>query len=316
MIRIGVVNIDVSHPQAFCEYLLKSDRARYVAVFNDSFREDDEVDAFIHKAQLEKRCKSIEELADMVDVGFVQSANWDDHIAQAMPFIERNKPVFIDKPIVGNIRDCRRLEELAANGAVILGSSSVRYCNEILEFNARSEEDRGRIVSVFGTSGVDEFNYAIHMVEGIGGLVGTGAVSNRFAGRAEVDGKVCESYCAHYAGGVMAIYNTFIGLWQPSEVVIMTTKGTTQFRIDNWKLYAALLDRICDFLETGRNPLAPVTDITEAIKIMLAGRISRENGGRVVKLSDIPEDDPGFDGTEFARQYAAISPKIYLNWKP
>ena len=47
MIRIGVVNIDVSHPKAFSEYLKKGNRARYVAVYNEGFRGDDEVEGFI-----------------------------------------------------------------------------------------------------------------------------------------------------------------------------------------------------------------------------------------------------------------------------
>jgi hypothetical protein len=71
MIKIGVVNIDVSHPKAFPEYLKQGNRARYVAVYNDGFRGDDEVEGFIKKYNLEKRCQSIEELAEMVDIGFV-----------------------------------------------------------------------------------------------------------------------------------------------------------------------------------------------------------------------------------------------------
>ena len=74
MIRIGVANIDVSHPKAFAEYLKKDGRARYVAVYNDGFRGDDEVEAFMRGYGLEKRCDSVEELADCVDIGFVQDA--------------------------------------------------------------------------------------------------------------------------------------------------------------------------------------------------------------------------------------------------
>jgi ribosomal protein S8 len=40
-------------------------------------------EGFIRNYGLEKRCRSIEELADMVDVGFVQSCNWDDRVRQA-----------------------------------------------------------------------------------------------------------------------------------------------------------------------------------------------------------------------------------------
>jgi Predicted dehydrogenases and related proteins len=312
MIRIGVVNIDVSHPKAFSEYLAKMDRARYVAVYNDGFRGDDEVEAFMQRFNLQKRCSSIEELADFVDIGFVQSCNWDNHLKQAMPFIERGKPVFIDKPIAGSLTDCRKLEQLVSKGAVILGCSSLRYAEEVVDFVNKPEEERGKILNIFGTSGVDEFNYSIHIVEAIGGIAGTGAISNKFVGRSEVDGKKCETFYVKFNSGIMAIYNSFHGLWQPSEIVIMTTKGTYRFGIDFSKVYGALLDRICDYMEKKINALAPVEAITESVKIMLAGRISREKGGIEVKLSDIPADDPGYDGDIFKKEYAAAAKKIYL----
>ena len=309
VIRIGVVNIDVSHPKSFSEYLKKGDRARYVAVYNDGFRTDNEVEEFIKDNGLEKRYKSIEEMADNVDIGFIQSCNWENHIKQAMPFIDRGKPVFIDKPIVGSLADCRKLEELSANGAVILGSSSVRYAEEIVDFVNRPEEDRGKILNIFGTTGVDEFSYAIHIVEAIGGIAGVGAVSNKFVGQSEIDGKKCETFYVKYASGLTAVYNVFLGKWQPFEMVIMTTNGTYQFRIDIGKIYGALLDRICSYMETKVNTLAKIGEINESIKIMLAGRISRENGGIEVKLTDIPEDDKGYDGNLYEQIYAAGAKK-------
>lgn len=312
MIKIGVVNIDTSHPLAFANYLKDGKRARYAAVYNDSFRGDDEVEGFIKNHGLDKRCRSIEELADLVDVGFVQGCNWDQHLQHAMPFIERNKPVFIDKPIVGKLADCRKLEELAAKGKVILGCSSIRYAQEIGTFLGKPESERGRILNVFGTAGVDEFNYAVHIVEAIGGVLGTGAVSNQFVGGSAIEGKVCETYYTRFANGVTATYHTFQGTWQPFEFVIMTTKATFQFRVDTGRVYGALLDRICEFMETGKSAPAPVPALTESIKIMLAGRISREKDGGEIKLSEIPPNDPGFDGNRFAKDYAAASKKIYL----
>ncbi|MFH1477644.1 MAG: Gfo/Idh/MocA family oxidoreductase [Verrucomicrobiota bacterium] len=309
MIRIGAVNIDISHPKSFAEHLKTGDRARYVAVYNDGFRGDDEVATFIGKYNLEKHCRTLEELADCVDVAFVHSCNWDKHLAYAKPFIAKNKPVFIDKPIVGNIRDCKTIEKLAAAGAVILGSSSVRYAQEIVNFAGQPESERGKILNVFGTAGVDEFNYAIHVVEGIEGIVGTGAQSCTFMGRSSIDGKICETFFIKYANGVTATYNTFQGAWQPFEFVIMTTKATCQFRVDTAKIYAALLDRICDYMETKKNSIAPVPALTESVKIMLAGRISRAQEGRECRLADIPDDDSGYDGNVFERGYAAAAKK-------
>lgn len=312
MIRIGVVNIDVSHPKAFSEILHKGDRARYVAIYNDGFRGDDEVEGFIKSRGLEKRCASVDELADMVDVGFIQGCNWDKHLEYAAPFIRRNKPVFIDKPMVGNPADAAKMQQLVKSGAVILGSSSVRYAKEFTDFLAIPETERGQIVTVFGTSGLDEFNYGIHIVEAISGLLGTGAESTTFAGRAEVNGVLCESYLVKYKSGVTAVYNTMLGVWQPFDMVIMTTKSTYSFRIDHTQVYAQLLDRICEYMETGVSRLASVDTILESIRIMLAGRISREQGGGTVRLDDIPASDPGFDGTAFEKGYAAAASKIYL----
>ena len=55
MIRIGTVNIDTSHAPSFAEIFLKGDDARYVAVYNDAFRTDAEVNAFIERFGLEKQ---------------------------------------------------------------------------------------------------------------------------------------------------------------------------------------------------------------------------------------------------------------------
>lgn len=311
MIRIGLVNLDVSHPKAFSEYLKKDGRARYVAIYNDGFREDDEVEGFIKNYGLEKRCDTVDELAEMSDIGFIQGCNWAKHLNYVMPFIKRNKPVFIDKPIVGSLADCKKIEKLVADGAVILGSSSVRYCQEVVEFANMPEEEKGEILNLFGTAGVDEFNYGIHIVEALGGIMGTGAESCTFVGSSTIDSKVCETFFVKFNSGATATYNTFHGLWQPFEIVAMTTKGTFQFRVDTSKIYGALLDRICDFMETGKNDLAPIEDLTESIKIMLAGKASRDKGGVEVKLSDIPQDC-AYDGDLFEEGYAAKATKIYL----
>ena len=175
MIRVGAVNIDTSHPMGFGEVMEKGDRARYVGVYNDSFRDDREVEGFIRRFGLEKRCSSLEELAQMSDIGFIHGCNWDDHLRCALPFIQMGKPVFIDKPIVGNLTDCEKLLALAQDGAVILGASSARYAYEIQQFLAVPEEERGKIVQVFGTAGVDEFNYGVHIAEALAGILGINA---------------------------------------------------------------------------------------------------------------------------------------------
>ncbi|MEA4823350.1 MAG: hypothetical protein VB111_04460 [Clostridiaceae bacterium] len=312
MIRIGVCNIDVSHPKAFTEILHKGDRARYVAIYNDGFRGDDEVDGFIKSAGLEKRCASMEELMACCDIGFVQDCNWDKHIGHAEPFLRAHKPVFIDKPVVGNVRDMAKLRRYIADGAVVVGSSSLRYAYDVQKFNALSPEERGEIISVYCTCGVDEFNYAIHTTEMIGGVL-QGAVSCAFLGSTDAAGKHAETYRVLYKSGATAVYTITHGVWQPCYMTVMTTKGTRV--LDGTGAYAPMLDNICTFMETGdrkKAGLADMEEVFEAVLIMLAGRISREQGGGYVRLDEIPADDPGFDGYEFEKGYAAAAKKIYL----
>ena len=310
MIRIGAVNIDTSHPLGFAEVMEKSNRARYVGVYNDSFRGDAEVEGFIRRFGLEKRCETLEELADMCDIGFIQGCDWDDHIRCAMPFIQRGKPVFIDKPVVGNLNDLKKVEELVRGGAVILGSSSARYAYEVQEFLAIPVEERGEIVNVFGTAGVDEFNYGVHIAECVGGLLGTGAKEVRYMGRGEAGGKYSESYYVQF-DGASAIFNTYTGAWQPFVITIMTTKTTYQFKIDSSRLYAALIEQICNYMEGKPHILAGIDALAESIRVMLAAAQSRAEGGKTVALRDLTEDGACYDGRKFCKGYGAAAGPMY-----
>ncbi len=308
MIKIGVVNIDTSHPKAFSEIFRKNGRARYAAIYNDGFRSDAEVDGFMAANGIEKRCETVEEVASQVHVGFIQGCNWDRHLDYAEPFLRMGKPVFIDKPIVGSMKDVARLRQMVASGAQVLGSSCMRYAPEITEFLARPEEERGKIVSLHSTCGVDEFNYAIHAVEAIGGLLGSGAVSCRFVGAADVEGIHGETYAVQYENGVLATYAITYGTWQRSVVSVMTTKKTEVLYPAG---YEAMLDRVISSVEQGKCLTAPAEEIIESILIMLAGRLSREKGGAVVRLDEIPADYEGYDGTLFEKGYAASAGKMY-----
>jgi predicted dehydrogenase len=312
MIRIGVVNIDTSHPVAFARILHAGSRARYVALYNDGFRDDEECATFIRGFGLEARCRTIAELADRVDVGFLQSTNWDLHVKHAIPFIERHKPVFIDKPLVGNLKDCLKLEQLAAQGAVILGCSSVRYAPEIDALLARPAAERGEIVSVFGTVGVDEFNYACHIVEAIGAVAGAGAETVRHAAGAVSGEHRCDTYTVEFGGGRSAVFSVYQGQYQPFELSVITTKTVHHFRIDTGKIYAALLERVMDAVEGRRDRIAPLPHLTESVKILLAGKVSKAAGGRPIRINALKPDMPGFDGTAFIKEYAKASRRLVL----
>ena len=305
MFRIGTVNIDTSHAPSFAEILLKGDVARYTAIYNDGFRTDEEVNAFIEKFGLEKRYYDLAEMAKNVDIAFIQSCNWDRHIELSKPFIDAGVPVFIDKPIVGNLKDCRAIEALAASGKVILGTSAMRYTYEHDSFFADPKETRGDIIHVSTMVGVDEFNYAIHSIESIlGFLKGDTAVSCTYIGGGTVNDTPTESYMVRFASGATACYHICMKGWQPSTALVMTTKTSYAFKLDVNKLYEAMLKHVCAWREGKPNGMVSVPDMTMGVKIMLAGKKSKVNYGTEELLIDLKEDDPCFDGYAFEAFYA------------
>lgn len=147
---------------------------------------------------------------------------------------------------------------------------------------------------------MDEFNYGIHAMEMVQGLLGTGTGAEAVSFIASSE--EIAQYLVEYKDGKLVIYQTQQGTWQPFTMTVVTTKNTFQMKVDVAKIYGALLDRICDFMEKGR-AFPPVTELTETVKIYLAGKVSKGKGSRI-KLSDLDMNDPGFDGFAFSQEYA------------
>lgn len=248
---------------------------------------------------------NLDKMATEVDAAFIQGCNWDKHLSYAEPFIKAGKPVFIDKPIAGRIADLNKFEEYAAAGAVILGSSSLRYSYEIQEFNNKLESERGNIVHITTTVGVDEFNYAIHAVESMLGFVGEARpISTRFIGTANVENGECDSFFVKFDNGITGDYHVCTPKWQPSTATVITTQSTFPIKIDTSKIYQAMLEQILNLLEGKESIIAPVPALCDAVRIMLAGKKSKINGGEEILIANLT-DEVLFDGDEFELFYAA-----------
>lgn len=313
MIKIGVVSLDVSHPLGFAEEMEKYCMdMKYEYVCNKSFRGDDEANWFVKRFNLKGSVKEIEDMVDKVDVGFIQSCNWEKHIDQAMPFINAGKPVFMDKPIIGSVKDAKKIQELVKNGAYIIGSSSARHADEIQAFLKKPVEERGEILSMFGTCGVDEFNYSIHITEIFSELAGSKAVSSQYLGTSRtVDGKQNECYSIKFENGIIANYQTTIGAWRPFHLTIMTTKGSFQICIDSSKIYASLLREIYKNLSNRKNNIKDVDTLVNCSLVMICGKKSRDElKGKEVCLNELTENDK-FDGYAFEKTYGDNASKIY-----
>lgn len=314
MLKFGAVTIDVSHPKTFAKRLLSGERAHYTAVFNDGIRTKEELLDYVNTYGV-KAYEDLDEMIDNIDLGLVHSCNWDKHIDYIMHFVNKGKPVFVDKPLVGNLKDCEKLLELAKGGARILGTSAMRFCPEVEDAKKKMREMGVKPLHTVTTVGVDEYNYAIHAVELLLGIAECRPLSCRYIGTAKKSesGEQCETYFIKFEDGTTATYHCVGEKYVMSNTVIITdsAEGDSDLvfipAIDT--LYDPMLDKICESVESGENALSTMESMVDAIKVLLAGRVSRNEDGAEISLDSKKLYGVSFDGYEFERGYEAAAHK-------
>jgi predicted dehydrogenase len=191
VIRVGIVQLDTSLCEYFTPVVNNFEDLKVTAVWDDGWvRAPGYAEEFAREFGVEKVCASLDELVDSVDVGMLFGQNWDLHLEQARPFLEAGKRVFIDKPVVGSMRDVVALRELSERtGVPVMGGSSLRYAPELVALRERREE-LGQIVSAFASGPQDFFNYGVHAVAMVAGFFGPGVEAVRYI-TGEAHPKLC-----------------------------------------------------------------------------------------------------------------------------
>ena len=297
--KLGIVDLDTSHPQNWIP-ILRELGADVVGVFDGgSVHPADYVRAFAKEHGIGTVFPSLEAMADAVDTAIIHGSDWDTHLTKARPFVERGRRVLIDKPLAGNADDLRRLVEWQADGALLTGGSSLRYCPEVADLLALPVEERGEIRTVFTGCGVDDFNYGIHAYSLLAGLMGPGAVSVRQL--SQRDQRCIEVRYADGRTGLLLIGQT--KEWLPFYTTVVTDRGVRLFEVAVPGLYERFLRVHYPFLagQVDTPPMA-MAELVEPERMALAARRSWLEGQREVALDEVAGPD-GYDGAEFAEGY-------------
>jgi len=295
MFRIGLVDLDTSHPAAWLPLLNSYEDVKVVAVWDGGQVHPPGYAArFAAEHGVPYACESLEEMVELVDAAIIHSANWDLHVERAAPFIMAGKPTLIDKPMVGNLRDAMRLLDLVAqHGTSVMGGSSLRFAYEVAALAARREE-LGRVVSAFASGPGDFFNYGVHTAALMEGFFGGGVHSVSYVGSSG-----SELFAVEYREGPLVI----LELSAPAHswfLQLTTEAGIITTKIDSSRLYDALVERFVGMLRTGQPPIS-LADSLEPVRVLLAAKEAQRTGERVL-LEDL---GPGvaFDGWAFVEEY-------------
>ncbi|MEA3462067.1 MAG: gfo/Idh/MocA family oxidoreductase, partial [Bacteroidota bacterium] len=208
----------------------------------------------------------------------------NQHLEQAMPVFEAGLPVFIDKPFAASLSDAYAIAFAAKKYNVpLFSSSSLRY------INGAEEIADGKIGSVIGAEAYspahieehhpDLFWYAVHGVETLFTIMGTGCLSVQRTFTADTDVVV----------GVWEDdrIGTFRGIRKGKGGYGVTVFGEKGISVLNeYSGYEPLLHKVCEFYENGKAPI-PIEETLEIFAFMQAAEESKERGGVSIDMESV-----------------------------
>jgi predicted dehydrogenase len=223
------------------------------------------------------------ELIGAVDAVLIPTDRGEEHLARARDFVEAGVPVFIDKPLCDNANDLAVFRGWAEQGRYIMSSSAMRYAVEYDQL--RSQRDSlGELRLITMTMAKSWARYGIHALEGVYPFLPPGGW--RSATNSGSDGADVVHF-RHACGVdvVVAVIEDLFGGFAHLNLYGTRGRSAAQFA-DSFAAFKAQLGAFVEYLRTGERPFA-FAETVELIKLLIAGDMSRQQGGRSVALDEI-----------------------------
>jgi len=302
MLRVGIVDVDTTHPWAIANYLNATGKAQVVAISDSGETWPKE-----HVREFARRLtspaqvfESAGEMLGKVDAAMFCGNRYDLRIAHVRPFLDAGLAVYIDKPAVGRLADVRKLEEYVESGARLLMGSSLPLCPELKEVWRRVSAGSPCGVIVVGWRSL--FEYGIHATDAALNLMQSYPRRVQWGAFGPT-----ECVWAELANGQDLLLYTGLAQCQ-WQVTCMTAEGlySTMLNLGAFRgsHYDLLAQAFVEMTETGQTRI-PARWHLEGIKLLIAAKRSRQES-RTVALEELQESD-GFDGQEYAEAYRAIA---------
>lgn len=228
---------------------------------------------------IENVVENMTDLIGKVDAIVLARDDGENHLKMAKPFIEAGLPIFIDKPLTDQENDLKEFVRYYREGRQIMSCSSMRYERNILAL--RENQEIGRILTAGAVTPKYWRTYGIHMIEAVYTVMGRGVESVRNVGRAGE-----EIVHLDYADGRHAVIQTFAKI-AGGSITFYGEKGPAPVAAsDAFFQFKSMLKHFIRMLDTGK-PTIDWTETVEMAKLVIAGQRSLEEGGRIIKLTEI-----------------------------
>jgi predicted dehydrogenase len=290
--RIGIVDLDSSHPASFTKAMREHGGFEIVAVYDGGdVREPGYATKFAAENGVPHAVARPEDMLGLVDGVVVLGVDWDRHLERARPFLDAGVPVFIDKLVFGRLRDGYAMLRLAeAGGAPLMGGSGVRYDTETIAMRDQLAAVRPTLDSAFACGPGTPYYYGIHTVEVVHTVLGQAYKVRR---------------CGHARELFELVYRDGLTVWlrlecaRPISFTVFARNKPARV-MGAHQGYFNFLKAFNDMIET-RKPPVPFTATLETTAMMIAV-YKAKTATDWVYLDSLTLDD-GPDGAAFTAWY-------------
>ncbi|TWD84677.1 putative dehydrogenase [Kribbella amoyensis] len=293
--RIGVIDLDTSHPEAFLP-LLRQRGHDVVAVYGGQTVVDDDYTRDYAKKHDLAVVPDPGDLLGAVDAVFVHSVNWDHHLVRARPFAEAGVPIHFCKPFAGRASEIREMVRWSEQGVRLSGGSALRWSSAVADWQASGRQ----VLTAFAATYGHPLDYGIHAYSLLSGLLGPGVEAARAL---DAEGQRVELRWHDGRTAVVAVAPSGTGGYG-FFASLVSTDGVHQVEAGGKDLYDRFIEVTAGHLAGDSDQPVTFAELVEPDLAVIAGLASARHGGDWIGLHDDARiDEVAFDGQAFAAGY-------------
>lgn len=263
------------------EYLREKDPSEFgfpgVEVTHAWTQDADETDRLCSAAKIPHSVDELDDLA-AVDAVILARDDYENHLEMALPFLEAEVPVFVDKPLALDPEEVATLKPYLETGQ-LMSCSGMRYARELDQPRANLDA-YGTVKLVRGAVINDWAKYGVHMLDAIFGVLDTRPV------------KATATDVGHMSVTIEMSDNTLVQIDALGDapitfdVDIYGSERTTHHELrDNFRAFRRTLWHFIESIRTGE-PALPPEETLDVLRVLVAGRRSL-NAGTPVPLEEV-----------------------------
>jgi len=218
-------------------------------------------------------CSDYKELVNNVDAVIIARDDVSNHMKFIEPVLKKGLPIFIDKQMVSEINDFKRLKKVLSKNYPFLAGSPVKYNRKL---NSLIKEIKPQEIKfIQGTSKSNWLRYGHHLLEGIFKIVNSKVISVRI-----FSNKNTETVLIKFQKNINVILNFSEDIALPIEArFYLKSKNYKNFEFDDYVYSIRSLMK--EFLDIciSKKPPKKTQDIFNIASLVLAGEVSKKNYG-------------------------------------